>query len=872
MKSKINALSLVVSAFILTACGGSMLGSSDAEDYKMIPDVVTEDPNPQRPSPNVLVMKTSTTDILLDNNPVLLRGINLQYGDDPLGRFEGIQAVREVGSNVIRLLVKPETNESNLEAALVTALSQGLFTILTLDDAALNCNDDETAFGNAVKDIWLKRFLPVIHQDRFQSNLMINIARGWGPGDIYNGYSTGYKIYIDNYKTAIRAFRNAGFKVPLVIDAPCGTDYFAFDSDRGKELLASDSEKNLVLSVHAYGSQWNNNSKLDNALSILQSQRIPFVMSEFGGSGVEEGSVKHKQIIEKAAGDYAAVINVPWKASNDKVAIIIPLEEAIDITGTDISFNVLFDKAYVDEGNMGFQMYIRDSNNEYANIGWNGVWQQTPDAWNTIKASIKNRGSFGWASDSFDMTRVVSVGLELVANGKSPDVGGIIKFDNFKIIEGSGAKELLNINFENDITGWVTAWEGTEVALASGEGVALTRASGNNQVVAIFQGISGVDFTQPVQITANIFFPAGYSGSWTYGKFFNSEGEWLTSSDMGGVTYGAWNEVILTADFGPAGAGLSSLGIQIGNLGVGDGSQDPDFYGPILIKDLKISGIESGGSVEEGVIYNGTFETDEDNWAVHSWGDSGNAIAADGSLNITAANGTVDRIDIQHRNPARIEGLNFNGPFTLKTRIFIPAYYESIPDFLIQFYLQDSNWSNHFDVINVGHEGLVFGDWNSFEVEVEFPEGFNRDGLPQHMGFSFSTSLDSNNPGVPMSQTDPIRIDEIIFEGLVPVEKEEVVIGQVDFYYTRDFAELDIEFVEGEVSIEDVAASVAIEERSRPFSWLAWSWFGNPTDQIDWDLSETIEGGALTQRGEDIVNGRGGIKDFAPAEEEAVVE
>src|SRR5690606_31332166 len=110
------------------------------------------------------------------------------------------------------------------------------------------------------------------------------------------------------------------------------------------------------------------------------------------------------------------------------------------------------DKAYVQDGKMGFQMYLRDENGEYANIGWNEAGKQEADQWNTIKTSIKNKGSFG-ASDAFNIQRVTKVGIELISNGKAADVSGVIKFDNFKIVEGNGAKELFNVNFENAIAG-----------------------------------------------------------------------------------------------------------------------------------------------------------------------------------------------------------------------------------------------------------------------------------------------------------------------------------------------------------------------------------------------------------------------------------
>jgi hypothetical protein len=260
---------------------------------------------------------------------------------------------------------------------------------------------------------------------------------------------------------------------------------------------------------------------------------------------------------------------------------------------------------------------------------------------------------------------------------------------------------------------------------------------------------------------------------------------------------------------------------------------------------------------------------DSDNWVGYSWGDSGVVTTENGSLNIVAKD-FADRIDIQHQNPAKIEGLNFNDPFTFKTRVFIPAYYQGVTSLSMQFYLQDSNWSNHFDVIHKTYDDLVIGDWNDIEVVVAFPEGFNRDGLPKHMGFSFATSLDNAVEGPAMSKTDPIRIDEIVFTGLVAVEKPEVVKGQVDFFYARHFDSVMVDFTSGVILPEDLMASGTADMRSEGFSWLAWSWYGNASENAAWDMTKAVDDAmALTERGEEIVNGKGGLKFYMPPVVEA---
>jgi hypothetical protein len=133
------------------------------------------------------------------------------------------------------------------------------------------------------------------------------------------------------------------------------------------------------------------------------------------------------------------------------------------------------------------------------------------------------------------------------------------------------------------------------------------------------------------------------------------------------------------------------------------------------------------------------------------------------------------------------------------------------------------------------------------------------------MGFSFATSLDGSVTGPAMSKTDPIKVDDLIFEGLVPVEKAEVVFGQVDFFYARHFNDLSVDFTSGVILPEDLLGKGKADLRSAGFNWLAWSWYGNSSEKAALDLTKSVgDATALTERGEDIVNGKGGLKYYAP--------
>src|SRR5690554_694983 len=332
MKTKLRVLALLTSAMVLHGCGGGdMLGSSDAEDYKMTPEEVTEDLTKPRPSENAPVITTEGNNIYwADGRETIFRGVNLQYSNAPLEMIDGFTGIAETGANVVRIQLSKTTSEGELEAALNAAASNGLAAIITLNDPDLKCHDDEVAFNDAVSDLWLDEWLPIIAQDRYQDQIMVNIASGWGPKEVFNGYSFGYRTYMDTYKTAIRQFRKAGLKFPLVVDAPgCGEDYHAFESERAKELMAADDQKNLIFSVHAYGSTWNTATKIDASIAQITSQNVPVVVSEFGGSGLGEKPVKHMEILEAAAGNLALKLDAPWADVQDKLAVAVPFEQPL---------------------------------------------------------------------------------------------------------------------------------------------------------------------------------------------------------------------------------------------------------------------------------------------------------------------------------------------------------------------------------------------------------------------------------------------------------------------------------------------------------------------------------------------------------------
>lgn len=880
MRTKMTLLASVIGASLLTGCGGGdMLSRSDSETHKLTPEVVVEDPLAARPSENAPVLRTNETKIMWTDGEhyVLPVGVELDYGADSTERFSAVSEIAKVAAGAIRLVLTPETPVANLEAALNRAATEGLFVNLTLNDPALYCKDNGAELLRLTKETWFGKFRPIIAQDQYQSMMMISIARGWGPKEVFDPTSSGYREYMDYTKTLIRDFRKAGFKLPLVVEAPgCGEDFNAFDANRVRELLAADTERNLIFGLAAKGRAYNTSAKISNAVNVIRAQRAPVIITEVGGSDVVEKGAKAEQVLNGAFGDVALSANPQWQGPGDKIAYLFPFATTQNLQNTQLSFDINFDDAYLNadylavEGaaSMGYQLYLRDVNDNYANIQWNEV-KNASSGWNSFTYKISgSMPTTGWVSEGFDMTQVVAVGVELAAQDKPASVTGPIKFDNFKLIEGTGPAEIVRQEFTDGTDGWSLGWGDGSVAAQDGS-LALKRISGQNEIVAAWWGAAGaIDFSEPVTVSMKVFIPESLAGSWLYMQLFTTEGDiidengelkrdWINTSALGAanLTFGAWNDVTFDVDFPNA----ANLGVQIGNMQTGTPA-DSTSTDPILIDDLVVLGVATNENFEYGVQYRSDFASSTDGWANTGWPDDNKQPSspvltpgADGLIAASSKDG-LERISLQKNNLKSLDSLNLGEGFKVTVNVFIP---ESLRDteFNFQMFFQDVNYGHHNSPIDMTGDELTYGEWMTISVEPEFPDGFDMTGTPQFVGIDLFARKGAGG----FKTTDEVIIGSILFEGQVPVEPEEVVLGAVDFNRSQNVM---VDFVDGAIT-EAQALVVAPEVVSDPFGWFASTWFAvNPEDAAYDLVSDFTDATALTERGELIVNTPGGLAEM----------
>lgn len=182
----------------------------------------------------------------------------------------------------------------------------------------------------------------------YQDKIIINIANEWGHNDL---------VWRDTYKNVIKRFRDNNIYCPLMIDA--GGSYGQNPNsvlNYGNEILQSDTEKNVIFSIHMYGFWLTNDSPyllmagsrpggwgqgpgnenecqddrcppylLGAYLSFLKSAKIPFVVGEFSNECCAEVAYKTKTLLKTLKDNDIGWLAWSWNKNGDRCLDILRL-------------------------------------------------------------------------------------------------------------------------------------------------------------------------------------------------------------------------------------------------------------------------------------------------------------------------------------------------------------------------------------------------------------------------------------------------------------------------------------------------------------------------------------------------------------------
>jgi mannan endo-1,4-beta-mannosidase len=260
---------------------------------------------------------------------VLLRGINLQYGDWPEGRLAGLAAIADQGANAVRLQLRRDTTAAQLRAALDELLARGMVAIPMYWETDVTCTHDTQGLATAMTR-WTQTWREVLLDSRYRGMLVVNIANEWGS-------SAQLADWRSRMAAAITQLREAGLAMPLMIDAPdCGQLATAFDSATVAAWLAADPYDNLVLSVHAYW-RYQTAALITEAVDQVRAQGLPMVWGEFGQRAFQADSghaTDHLALMRDANRRSVGYLAWSWYGNGPEAAV---LDMATQISGGELT-------------------------------------------------------------------------------------------------------------------------------------------------------------------------------------------------------------------------------------------------------------------------------------------------------------------------------------------------------------------------------------------------------------------------------------------------------------------------------------------------------------------------------------------------------
>ncbi|TVR14639.1 MAG: mannan endo-1,4-beta-mannosidase [Balneolaceae bacterium] len=202
---------------------------------------------------------------------VVLRGVNEMFvwSSDPTGSWV-MEEIAKTGANSIRIVTTTSYEVSDLDDVIHNSIQHGMIPMPECHSATGRWDD----LQNCV-DYWVRPdVVEVIN--RHEKWVLLNIANEAGSGVVPQ------EEFTRAYQSAITQIRDAGIRVPLVIDgAGYGQEYRILMAS-WEALNKHDPENAIIVSAHTYwaGSEEDRKNDYRYIIDKVTSDKIPFIIGE----------------------------------------------------------------------------------------------------------------------------------------------------------------------------------------------------------------------------------------------------------------------------------------------------------------------------------------------------------------------------------------------------------------------------------------------------------------------------------------------------------------------------------------------------------------------------------------------------------------
>ncbi|ASW44949.1 glycoside hydrolase family 5 protein [Xanthomonas hortorum pv. vitians] len=229
-----------------------------------------------------------------NGNALVLRGVNLPHAWYTSRTDAALVAIAATGANSVRVVLSSgyrwnRTPEAEVARIIARCKSLGLIAVLEVHDTT-GYGEDGAAAGLAhATAYWTSIRKALIGNE---DHVIINI------GNEPFGNRLSASEWVNGHATAIAALRKSGLTHALMVDAPnWGQDWQFYMRDNAASLLARDSKRNVIFSVHMY-EVFGSDATVNNYLRAFRDKKLTLVIGEFGGdhrgANVDEASIMRR--------------------------------------------------------------------------------------------------------------------------------------------------------------------------------------------------------------------------------------------------------------------------------------------------------------------------------------------------------------------------------------------------------------------------------------------------------------------------------------------------------------------------------------------------------------------------------------------------
>jgi mannan endo-1,4-beta-mannosidase len=203
---------------------------------------------------------------------VILRGINKMviWIDVPQGK-NPFPEIAKTGANVTRIVWNDTGTAAALDRAIQACVDAGMIPMVEDHDAM-------GKLGELPRTVayWTRPDVLAV-LSKHQEYLLLNIANEAGDETVTTD------AFVGAYRTSVKALRDAGLSMPLVIDAPDWGKNLDVLLDAAPALTAADPLHDVMFSVHPYWrySKGATDAALTKKLEESVAKKIPLLVGEF---------------------------------------------------------------------------------------------------------------------------------------------------------------------------------------------------------------------------------------------------------------------------------------------------------------------------------------------------------------------------------------------------------------------------------------------------------------------------------------------------------------------------------------------------------------------------------------------------------------